>query len=1005
MEGICVTGMRQDENYVYIELWGETFQYNKIEYALYRLSEELEAKIISDAQRLTQNRINGKVLDVKENGPIGEGHETTYQVLPWVWENVDIVASIIEKSGVFIHAELKKYGINLTPNWKHINSSWLEQVEKVKKILGEAMSNAFTSTAQNIANKYQAAYNEELSKDYGLNFGIISNSLTAHLLYAAQATSKEMKDKERATQFASQVTGNPMEQILLNQFDILYPLYMDSAEPALLKVLSEYYAYVVSLFAKELSYPFDDVTQKFNIDKSNQCLLSSLNPRDSILNAIKIYPNNGNVIGFAILNGVLDEQLCEYGCNASSKFDSLVNIWATDYLCNVYEEGKLFNKPLVNEQNKDVIAGLITYCDKREKQLEKNILWQEIVENVYLESIISTSEKFQEIASSLTDKGIFQLAKARRKISIISSQRTDFIDLCNTLHSETLLKLAHKMRLSLPITDEQLLDIISTTNKKVDEKIVVVKEQERIEQEQAEKRRQEELARKAEENYKNKKLLAMGSLVAGIVFSLFTIANFASGEQIGGGFISLIISTICFFASKSFFSEWIALKKQRENTTEGLAKKQEFEEKKKILLAKIKKVLIITFICIVSILVIVLLVLLIDKVIVPNTRYNNAIQSMENGKYEEAIVLFEKVEEYKDSSIKIMECEDALSQIKYNKAMELLDKKQYLEAYEILNDLGSYNDSIIKAKEALYAHANVFYEKGDYDTSNEYFQKLGDYKDSKSKIHTHNYAEKILVVAKCLEKGSKELTCPCGKTKTEEIPATGHAFTNSTITKKATCEGKGEKLLKCRCGETKTESIEATGHKYSSTVTKAVTCDVAGVKTFKCNCGKSYTETISATGHKYSTATCTKGSVCSKCNHTRSGALGHIDDKTNWDKSKDFYLCDRCGYNMVGTLNVSGTIVARNGGGESVSGEKLVHGYLPAGTYRATITVSGNANNLYQWDYDVTPKNAGLNSMQVIDLQFKEGTVIKTFTITEPSRDWFYSNYPCTYSIKIETLK
>ena len=77
-----MANMRQDENYVYIDLWGETFQYDKVEYALYRISEELEAKIASDAQQLTNNRVNGKVLDVKESGPIGEGHETSYQVLP-----------------------------------------------------------------------------------------------------------------------------------------------------------------------------------------------------------------------------------------------------------------------------------------------------------------------------------------------------------------------------------------------------------------------------------------------------------------------------------------------------------------------------------------------------------------------------------------------------------------------------------------------------------------------------------------------------------------------------------------------------------------------------------------------------------------------------------------------------------------------------------------------------------------------------------------------------------
>lgn len=511
------------------------------------------------------------------------------------------------------------------------------------------MSNAFTSTAQNIANKYQAAYNEELSKDYGLNFGIISNSLTAHLLYAAQATSKEMKDKERASQFASEVTGNPMEQLLLSQFNVLYPLYTETVEPALLKILSEYYSYIVSLFSKELSRSFDGITGKFNLDKSNSYISFSSNPKESLLKAIETYPNNGNVIGFAILNGILDEELCLYGYNAPKKFDLRVSTWATDYLCNIYNEGKMFNKPLVNEQTQTVLNGLTTYCQYGGKDLESNILWQSVIENVYLESITSISKSFEDLCSSQTEKGILNLAKARRKISVTAAQRNTFIDLCNTLNSKTILTLSRKLRLSLPVAEAQLLDIISTTNKKIDDKIVVVKEQERVEQERAEKRRQEESTRQAEENYRNKKVSAIGSLVTGIAFALFTIINFSGGEQIRWGIIFLIISVVCFFASKSFFKEWNILRKQRET-------REDIEKRKSLFKRVLKKSMIIGIIVI----VLIVSIILTNMFLIKPTKYSKAINLWESGEKAQAVQILSELGDYKDSENLVLEYELSL---------------------------------------------------------------------------------------------------------------------------------------------------------------------------------------------------------------------------------------------------------------------------------------------------------------------------------------------------------
>ena len=86
------------------------------------------------------------------------------------------------------------------------------------------------------------------------------------------------------------------------------------------------------------------------------------------------------------------------------------------------------------------------------------------------------------------------------------------------------------------------------------------------------------------------------------------------------------------------------------------------------------------------------LVLVFIKVIIPNSKYNAAVDLMESGKYEEAIAAFEAMEGYKDSQNQLNEC-------KYLNAILLIDDGKILEAYDSLMALGSYKDSSEKATE------------------------------------------------------------------------------------------------------------------------------------------------------------------------------------------------------------------------------------------------------------------------------------------------------------------
>lgn len=79
--------------------------------------------------------------------------------------------------------------------------------------------------------------------------------------------------------------------------------------------------------------------------------------------------------------------------------------------------------------------------------------------------------------------------------------------------------------------------------------------------------------------------------------------------------------------------------------------------------------------------------------------------------------------------------------------------------------------------------------------------------------HEHSFGEwSTDVEATCTEIGKRVHTCECGETEAEDIPALGHKWGDSQITKKPTETETGEKVTICDvCKESKTESVPALG--------------------------------------------------------------------------------------------------------------------------------------------------------------------------------------------------
>ena len=127
-----------------------------------------------------------------------------------------------------------------------------------------------------------------------------------------------------------------------------------------------------------------------------------------------------------------------------------------------------------------------------------------------------------------------------------------------------------------------------------------------------------------------------------------------------------------------------------------------------------KKIAIITtpIVC-----AIIAFIIVLNSVIIPNGKYNDAIALMDAGKYTEAISAFEALDGYKDSATKIIKCNTAILDGKYNDAITLMDAGNIVEAYEALVALEGYKDSTDKA--------NSIYDKYKFEKLK--VAKAGDY--------------------------------------------------------------------------------------------------------------------------------------------------------------------------------------------------------------------------------------------------------------------------------------
>lgn len=182
----------------------------------------------------------------------------------------------------------------------------------------------------------------------------------------------------------------------------------------------------------------------------------------------------------------------------------------------------------------------------------------------------------------------------------------------------------------------------------------------------------------------------------------------------------------------------------------------------------------------------------------------------------------------------------------------------------------------------------------------------------------------VTTPATCTTPGVKTFTCgTCSAKKTEEIPATGHAWDTEWS------KDNDHHWHKCKNANC-TEIADQAEHSWNEgTVTTPATCTAAGEKTYTCTvCSAKKTEVIPASGHdlvhhEAKAATCTAVGwdaydTCRRCDYTtyvEKAALGHDFTVPKYDEIQHWYKCANCTATTEPVAHTDFTAWKSNGSG------------------------------------------------------------------------------------------
>ena len=393
------------------------------------------------------------------------------------------------------------------PNWKIFLKDRLEIAKEAGQAIYSYHEKCFQICASQYQQQYQATYEQELAKQDGLGFGIISSSLAAHLVYAAQSASKERQNEKRASDAADRIMQSslgPVEKAA--QMTIAF--YHEKFDPFVNDFLIGFYSDIERLIYDGLDVDKETLDNNKVLSGNELSDITEDNHRERITASLSIYPFNGDALFWAVRYDDAGDELIEF-CSANPlllpKYLVAIEQSAVAYLKKQKEKADLYNRDPLTEDIVQLLQRIRTFLT--DERMCGASTYDDIIQEVYGERIDLVCQKFDTLIKiKNTPSALINYAKNNKSIYI---EKNDFETLVkyNAIFGTSKIKEFFDV---IPNTsdafDKMLLDLretIQTENAKYQE---AERQRQQRERELAEQKRREEERRKAEELQRQKEI-------------------------------------------------------------------------------------------------------------------------------------------------------------------------------------------------------------------------------------------------------------------------------------------------------------------------------------------------------------------------------------------------------------------------------------------------------------------------------------------------------------------
>ena len=291
-----------------------------------------------------------------------------------------------------------------------------------------------------------------------------------------------------------------------------------------------------------------------------------------------------------------------------------------------------------------------------------------------------------------------------------------------------------------------------------------------------------------------------------------------------------------------------------------------------------------------------------------------------------------------------------------------------------------------------YADNQTAWKNVSIDKSNEFILRATMHYNADIS-HKHNYAENITKNATCTKSGSKTLTCECGKTGTQSIPAKGHtAVTDKAVAPTCTRAGKTEGSHCKVCGTvfTAQKTIAATGHTYKTTK-KLATVSTDGKTVTACTVCGYVSKTITyykASSIKLSATSYTYNGKVQKPTVTVKNSKG-----TTLKNGTDYTVSYSSGCKNTGKYAVKVTFKG------NYTGSKTLYFYILPGK-TSSLNASQSTTSI-----KATWKSVAGASGYIVTLYNSSGKVVKTVGTTKTTYTFSKLSAGTVYKVKVTAYK